>query len=520
MTVQDWLGSNPISLSIWEKKYRKNNESFDEWLDRVSNHSNSIKRLIIEKKFLFGGRTLANRGLNVGSCSNCYSEGFVPDSLDGIMQVASNLAKTYKAQGGQGVSLSKVRPSGTLIGKTFTSDGIVPFMELFNSVTNSISQGGSRKGALMMSCDVWHKDIARFITIKSQEGKIDKANLSVEIDDKFMDYVAEYLTTGIRKKVEVHKVYEGHDVSYEVDVAGIYDMICTNAHHYAEPGIIFTSRFRNYNLMEFVPEYVIETCNPCGEQPLPSGGACNLGSINLYAYVVNPFTEESYFNFDELKEDLHTIVKAMDDIIDENLENHALDKQKYMAETYRNLGIGFMGFADALVALGLKYGSEESCSFTETLTNFIFKNAIYASAKLGNDRGNFPGYDPMVWKSEIIRNNFSDEEIAELSRYNHLRNCSLISIAPTGSLSTMLNISGGIEPIFALSYQRRTVSLNGEEKIYDIDVDVVSKFKSATNQTTLPDYFITAEQIAYSNRIAMQAAAQKACDTAINKLVA
>ena len=188
----EWLDKNQLSYDIWDKKYRYNNETFDQWLDRVSGGNNELRRLIESKKFLFGGRALANRGTNKkGSMFNCYSSGYAPDDIEGLMQLNTNLALTYKAQGGQGLSLTKIRPKGTPIGDEFTSDGIVPFMEMFNTTTSSISQGGARKGALMMSIDIRHKEAPTFITIKTNEEKITKANLSLEIDDEFMKAVGD-----------------------------------------------------------------------------------------------------------------------------------------------------------------------------------------------------------------------------------------------------------------------------------------------------------------------------------------
>ncbi len=240
MTIENWLNNDQLSIDIWNKKYRNNNETLDEWFDRVSGGNEKLKKLIIAKKFLFGGRTLANRGTNKGSFSNCYSSGFVEDSLDSIMTVAKNIAMTYKAQGGQGLSLSKIRPKGSLINGTFKSDGIVPFMEIFNTITESISQGGARKGALLMSLDINHPEAETFMKIKSDLKRINKANLSMEIDDDFMD-----------------KVINGDEkVNY------LFNILCEQACYYAEPGVIFTNRFRNYNLMEYVDTYNIETCNP------------------------------------------------------------------------------------------------------------------------------------------------------------------------------------------------------------------------------------------------------------------
>ena len=261
-----WLNENQLSYDIWEKKYRYNDESFDEWLDRVSGGDEELMKLIKEKKFLFGGRTLSNRGTNKkGSFSNCYSRGFVHDSLEDLMQAASDIAHTFKAQGGQGLSLSKIRPKEAPINHgQFVSDGIIPFMEIYNRVTESISQGGSRKGALLMSLDIWHKEAEDFIKIKSEEGRIQKANLSLEIDDSFMQCIEDYLKTGHQDKVTITQKYGGTNIQYDVDPVYLYKLMMEKAWDWGEPGCIFTNRFRNYNLMEYVDEYTIENCNPCG----------------------------------------------------------------------------------------------------------------------------------------------------------------------------------------------------------------------------------------------------------------
>ena len=261
MTEREWLNDNKLSLDIWSNKYRFEDETFEAWLDRVSGGNNDIKRLIREKKFLFGGRTLANRVVpNSGSFSNCYSIGYVPDSLNGIMDVAHKIAMTFKAQGGQGLSLSKIRPKGSLIAGQYPSDGIVPFMNIFNTVTESVSQGGSRKGALMMSIDVWHPEAETFIKIKEDLNKINKANLSVEVDNDFMEHVL----AGSDQLVE-HKSVLGD--LYTINPTRIFNTICESAWRSAEPGILFVNRLRNYNVMEFVDDYQIETTNPCGRWP-------------------------------------------------------------------------------------------------------------------------------------------------------------------------------------------------------------------------------------------------------------
>ena len=266
MNIKEWLGDNELSLTIWEKKYRNGNETFEEWLDRVSGKNKKIKDLILAKKFLFGGRTLSNRGTNKGTMFNCFSRGFILDDLKDILQANTDIALTFKSQGGQGLSLSKLRPKGTLIGGVYKSDGIIPFLEMYNTTTSCISQGGSRKGALLVSLDIWHKEAEDFIKIKSDLNKINKANLSLEIDDNFMRYVDLYYKTGEEKTVTIERNYSGNLISYEVCPIKVYKLLCKYAHDTAEPGVIFTNKFRNYNLMEFDDKYQIETANPCGNR--------------------------------------------------------------------------------------------------------------------------------------------------------------------------------------------------------------------------------------------------------------
>ena len=463
MTVQEWLGQdNQLGIDIWERKYRYNNETFDEWLDRVSGKNEELRQLIKERKFLFGGRTLANRGTDKkGSFSNCYSRGFVEDDLDDLMQASKDIAITFKAQGGQGISLSKLRPKGCgLNNGQFQSDGIIPFMEIYNRTTESISQGGSRKGALIMTLDAWHKEAEDFIKIKSEEGRIQKANLSLEIDDEFMECVKTYYETGEKITKHITRNYNGNIVEYDVTPIVLYKLMMEKAYDWAEPGCIYTNRFRNYNLMELCDDYNIETCNPCGEQPLPKHGACNLGSINLSEFVVNPFKENAYFDTEDFIKAVRIAIEALDTVLDENMENHALKEQKDMAYNYRNVGLGLMGEHDLLIKMGITYGSEYSKKFIDSLMDLMFRTAVIKSSELAKEKGAFLKYSNKVLSSHIIKKHFKESELVSLGIYeNGLRNCSLLSIAPSGSIGTMLNISTGCEPLFQLSYKRKTESL-------------------------------------------------------------
>ena len=224
MTIEQWLGAdNESGARIWHKKYQHKDETFDQWLDRVSGGRPELRELIESKKFLFGGRTLANRGLHTdGSYFNCYSRGFIQDDYKDIMQAMVDIGLTFKGQGGQGISLSKLRPKGSPIKDEYQSDGIVPFMKMYNEVTVGTSQGGSRKGALMLSLDALHKEADTFIGIKSEQGIIEGANLSLEIDDSFMKAVEAYYDRDETVTLHISKDYSGHHVEYDVTPIDVF----------------------------------------------------------------------------------------------------------------------------------------------------------------------------------------------------------------------------------------------------------------------------------------------------------
>lgn len=293
-TVEEWLGKdNKLGQDIWHKKYQKNEETFDAWLDRVSLGNPAYRRLIELKMLIPGGRILSNVGIDDDSCgmSNCYSRGFIEDDYGDIMQAAVDIGKTFKAQGGEGLSLSKLRPKGTPIGDKYESDGIIPFMRIYNEVTQGTSQGGARKGALLMSLDAWHKEAMNFITIKSEEGLIEKANLSLEIDNEFMECVQAYYERGETKTITRKESYSGHEIEWEVTPIEVFKAFIHNNYEWGDPGCLFVDKFRNYNLMEFCDNYQIETCNPslrAGTEVLTDKGPFPIEALEgKFFYVVN-----------------------------------------------------------------------------------------------------------------------------------------------------------------------------------------------------------------------------------------
>lgn len=525
MTVNEWLGNdNQLGIDIWQKKYQHNNESFDAWLDRVSDGDAAIRKLIADKKFLPGGRIMSNIGVDddKSSMMNCYSRGFVEDDYNDIMQAAVDIGKTFKAQGGQGLSLTKLRPKGTPIGDKYESDGIIPFMKIYNEVTEGTSQGGARKGALLISLDAWHKEAMNFITIKSKEGLIEKANISLEIDDEFMQAVDKYYKSGEIVEVTRKCNYSGHEVEYNVTPIDIFKAMVYNNYDWGDPGCLFVNRFRNYNIMQYVDHYQIETCNPCGEQPLPKNMACCLSSINLAEFVVNPYTQDCYFDFPGFIYAIQHGVKYLDHIVDINASRHPLKEQQENSLNYRNIGLGVFGYGSMLMKMGIKYGSTDAQTLTDDIFSLLFRRAVIESSDLARQYGTFPLYDERVWDSEIIRKHFNEEEI-ELFRQDGLRNCSLISIAPTGSLSTMLGETGGCEPEFAISYTRRTVGLTDNEdhyyKVYCKSAREYMAMHNLTDEDELPSYFVGSADIDPFRRVEIQSIMQHHVDTAISSTV-
>lgn len=523
MTVNEWLGkNNTIGLDIWKNKYQWNNETFDEWLDRVSGGDIELRKFIAERKIMLGGRTLANRGTdNKASFFNCYSSGYVEDDYNNIMETAKNIGLTFKAQGGQGISLTKLRPKGAPIGKEYTSDGIVPFMKIFNEVTAGTSQGGARKGALMLSIDARHKEAETFIRIKSQEGLIEKANLSLEIDDTFMNAVKKYYETGEIITLHEKRNYSGHIVEYDVVPIEIFKALVDNCYDWADPAALFVNRFRNYNLMEFDDDYQIETSNPCGEQPLPKNGACCLSSINLSEFICKPYTKDAYIDTEELVKAVKVGIRTLDKLIDENYYKHPLKEQQEQSFNYRNIGLGCFGYATALMKLGLKYGSQEALDWTNCIFGLIFRAAVIESNSLAKEFGPFPKYKDCIWDSEIIKKHFPQDEIDIMRQYG-LRNCSLISIAPTGSIATCLGESGGCEPEFALSFTRRTVGMtDGEDTYYKVYCKAAQEYMELykCEEKDLPDYFVSSANISWKNRVLTQSVMQEHVDTAISSTV-
>ncbi|MBS4959772.1 MAG: adenosylcobalamin-dependent ribonucleoside-diphosphate reductase [Clostridiales bacterium] len=523
MLANEWLEEdNQLGEDIWQRKYCHEGESFDQWLARISGGNQEIASLIKEKKFLFGGRILANRGLeNIGkkvSLSNCYVVEPPEDNLESIFDCAKKLARTYSYGGGCGVDISKLAPMGAKINNAAKmTSGAVSFMPLYSMVTELIGQNG-RRGALMISIDCSHPDLPQFIDLKTDLEKVTKANISVRLSHEFMDAV---------KKDELytlcyHREATGEVIEKAVNAREIFRHIAEVNWDYGEPGALFWDRVKEWNLLSNTKEFSFAGVNPCAEEPLPAGGSCLLGSINLARFVVNPFTSEAEFDFDAFKKTVHIAVRGMNEVLEEGLTMHPLEEQRESVSNWRQIGLGIMGLADMLIQLGLIYGSQDALEFCDKLGFVMADTAIAASALLAKELGPYPMYhEKDVMETPFFLENTSAETAALVKQYG-IRNSQLLTIAPTGTLSTMLGISGGIEPIFANYYERKTESLHGTDVYYKVYTRIVENYMKKhelNDDSQLPEFFVTAMTLDYHQRIDMQSVWQSHIDASISSTV-
>lgn len=523
MTVKEWLGEdNQLGIDIWTKKYAAEGEDFDSWITRVSGGNKEIAQYMKEKKFLFGGRILSNRGLDkLGrkvTYSNCYVIEPPKDEIESIFDCAKKLARTYSYGGGCGVDISQLSPKGAKINNAAKeTSGAVSFMELYSLVTALIGQNG-RRGALMISMDCSHPDILEFIELKTDLEKVTKANVSVRIYKDFMEAVKK----GTDYILSYEREATGEVIKKRVPARALFKKITDTSWDYAEPGVLFWDRISSWNLLSNTEEFSYAGVNPCAEEPLPAGGSCLLGSVNLSEFVRNPFSESADFDFEELKKCVTASVFALNEVLEEGLPLHPLPEQRESVEKWRQIGLGIMGLADALIKLGVTYGQKETVDICDKIGFVMADTAIAASALLAKEKGRFSGCKvEEIMETPYFLMNTTEETRALVKEYG-LRNSQLLTIAPTGTLSTMLGISGGIEPVYANYYERKTESLHGEDVYYRVYTKIVKDYMEAhriEDDRELPGFFVTAMNLDYKQRIDMQAIWQLHVDASISSTV-
>lgn len=523
MTIEEWLGEeNQLGMDIWEKKYCCENEDFEAWLTRISGGNEEIGEYIRQKKFLFGGRILSNRGLQKQNrkvtYSNCYVIAPPEDEIESIFDCAGKLARTYSYGGGCGIDISKLSPRGAKINNAAKeTSGSVSFMELYSLVTSLIGQNG-RRGALMISIDCSHPDVQEFIDLKTDLDKVTKANISIRIHEDFMEAVKE------NKDYLLHYTREvtGEVIEKTVNARELFRRIAETNWDFAEPGALFWDRITGWNLLSNTEDFAYAGVNPCAEEPLPAGGSCLLGSVNLAEFVQNAFTDTAFFDFDSFKKCVQASVNALNEVLEEGLPLHPLDEQRESVEKWRQIGLGIMGLADALIKLGITYGETEAVEMCDKIGFAMADAAIAASARLARDKGAFPACCvEEIMETPYFMANTTEKTRDLVSKYG-LRNSQLLTIAPTGTLSTMLGISGGIEPVYANYYERKTESLHGTDVYYKVYTKIVENYMKQfkiKDDKSLPEYFVTAMTLDYRQRIDMQSVWQKHIDASISSTV-
>jgi len=484
----------------------------------VESYGEQFYRLMIERKFIPNTPTLMNAGKANGQLSACFVLP-VPDNLEGIFETCKHAALIHKTGGGTGFSFSRLRPANDFVSSNAgVASGPVSFMNVYDAATHAIRQGGTRRGANMAILRVDHPDIEEFITCKQDRTKLNNFNISVAITDKFMQAFADNANYDL--------IHPGSgEVVNKLSARAIFAKICENAHESGEPGVVFIDRINNsdpiYATRGSDGEFIagtedIEATNPCGEQPLGPGDACNLGSINLSLFVDEKTND---FNWQDLSHCIALGVRFLDNVVEEN--NYPF---KFIEEATRNnrrIGLGVMGFAEALILMNIAYDSQEALDKADAVMRFIQEKAHQASSELATTRGVFPNWKYSRWASEN----------------KPMRNATVTTIAPTGTISVIAGTSSGIEPLFALSYIRRV--LGGEEltefnSIFErvaaetgINTPEIMRAVSEHGMIGEVDgiaddikrIFVCSHEISFDWHVKMQAVFQKYTDNAVSKTI-
>ncbi len=518
--------SAPIAEQIWDMKYRLKDrdgkvmdESVEDTWRRIARalakgdddpkaREGEFYNALQDFKFLPAGRITAGAGTGRAvTLFNCFVMGTIPDDMGGIFDMLKEAALTMQQGGGIGYDFSTIRPKGADVkGVSADASGPISFMDVWDAMCRTIMSAGSRRGAMMavMRCD--HPDIQDFITAKRDPARLRMFNLSVLVTDDFMQAVKDDGPWDLKFNDTVYHTLNARD---------LWNQIIQSTYDFAEPGVIFIDRINAMNNLSYCE--TIAATNPCGEQPLPPYGACLLGSVNLARLVNNPFEENARLDETALDDLVRTAVRMMDNVIDTS--RFPLEAQAQEAQAKRRIGLGVTGLADALLMVGLRYGSDHAATQTEGWMKQIARAAYLASVDLAREKGAFPLFDADKYlASGTMR--LMDDDVRDAIRKHGIRNALLTSIAPTGTISLYAgNVSSGIEPVFAYAYTRKVLQNDGtrsEEEVVDYAVQL---WREKFGDAELPDYFVNAQTLAPLDHVKMQAAAQKWVDSSISKTI-
>ncbi|MCD6548334.1 MAG: adenosylcobalamin-dependent ribonucleoside-diphosphate reductase [Thermodesulfobacterium sp.] len=471
-------------------------------------YAEKFYELMVNLDFLPNSPTLMNAGCPLGQLSACFVLP-VEDSLDSIFETLKFTALIHKSGGGTGFSFSKIRPKGDIVASTQgVASGPLSFIKVFDSATEAIKQGGKRRGANMGVLRVDHPDIEEFILAKKEKNILNNFNLSVAITDQFMEALEK------KSKFPLINPRDKKVVKY-VDPEKIFTLIAESAWECGDPGVIFIDTINKYNPTPHLGK--IEATNPCGEQPLLPFESCNLGSINLANFV-----ENGKIDWEELKKVVHLAVRFLDDVIEIN--RFPIPQIAKITRLNRKIGLGVMGFADFLIKLNVSYADVEAVELAEKVMRFINEESVKASQELAMERGNFPSYAGSIW---------------DRPETPFMRNATTTTIAPTGSISFIVGVSSGIEPLFGIYYERKTLENIFIKEFHPLFIEFLEKENFSENEIQsileevkekgilrdikLPDkikkLFVTTYEIPPEQHLAIQAAFQKYTHNAVSKTI-
>ena len=516
----------PIAEQIWDMKYRFRDADGTPMDGSVEDSWRRIARALAEPeadparweqpfyealedfRFLPAGRITAGAGTGRQvTLFNCFVMGTIPDTMAGIFDALKEAALTMQQGGGIGYDFSTIRPRGAEVkGVAADASGPLSFMDVWDAMCRTIMSAGSRRGAMMatMRCD--HPDIESFIEAKRDPARLRMFNLSVLVTDAFMAAVK---ADGPWELVFGGKVYK------TVEARDLWNRIMRSTYDYAEPGVIFIDRINAMNNLGYAE--TIAATNPCGEQPLPPYGACLLGSINLPRLVTGAFETGAALDMDALDRLVRTAVRMMDNVVDAS--RFPLPEQAQEAQAKRRIGLGVTGLADALLMLGLRYGSDEAAAATERWMHAIARAAYLASVDLAKEKGAFPLFEA---KGYLASGNMRhmDADVREAIAAHGIRNALLTSVAPTGTISLYAgNVSSGIEPVFAYAYTRKVLQKDGSRTEEEVVDHAVRLWREKFGDAPLPGHFVDAQTLPPLDHVRMQAAAQKWVDSSISKTI-
>ena len=491
-------------------RFRKSDETKKRWTIGIS----SIEETSLEEEVFCCDEPLTHtfvlgNGILTG---NCYYLPIKNDSLEAIFEFCKEAGRTYSYGGGVGTDISVLRPRGSPVNNSaVVSTGSVSFMELFSVTTGTIGQAG-RRGALMITIHVDHPDVVDFIDVKRDLTRVNHANISVCITDKFMKAVEkdELFTLSFKN--------EKADVKREIRARLLWEKLVKSAWESAEPGIIFWDNVKNESPTEY-NGMGVNGFNPCSEQCLEDYGCCCLGNINLSAFVVDEFSDRARLDWRNMEKALRYATRFLDNVLDYNKDKHPLDSQTKASMWSRRIGVGFTGLADMLIKLNLKYDSPQSLKFTDRMFEKI-KNICYdESCNIAVEKRSAPAFIPEKHLERPFIQRL-DSAVRQKISSTGIRNCCVLTVPPVGSGAILAGTTSGIEPIFALSYVRKSKSLSGGEfKVYHPLVQEYMKRFGLKGDASLPDIFVTAHAIKADSRVQMQGTIQRHIDSSISSTV-